>query len=187
MAVVSPVDIGRLLRELQAVDEQLLQLGLREPGTSVSLPKLSQLLEQTVQLNNLNLLQQTDRQRLQTFLAAVKEQAPLLHISFSSDPSPAFMEKLMAWLRREINPLVLVTVGLQPNLAAGCVVRSTNKYFDFSLRANLAKNREAMIAELMKSLAPPAAPDAPADQVVASAPVPAAAPAPASAADKVAA
>jgi hypothetical protein len=72
-------------------------------------------------------------------------------------------------------------------LAAGCVVRSTNKYFDFSLRANLAKNREAMIAELMKSLAPPAAPDAPADQVVASAPVPAAAPAPASAAEKVAA
>lgn len=185
MAVVSPVDIGRLLRELQAVDEQLLQLGLREPGTSVSLPKLSQLLEQTVQLNNLNLLQQADRQRLQTFLAAVKEQAPLLHISFSSDPSPAFMEKLMAWLRREINPLVLVTVGLQPNLAAGCVVRSTNKYFDFSLRANLAKNREAMIAELMKSLAPPDAPDAPADPVVASAPVPAAAPVAAS--EKVAA
>jgi hypothetical protein len=152
VAVISPVDLGRLLRELQDVDDKLLQLGIREPGTAVSLPRLSQLLEQTVQLNNLNLLQETDRKRLQTFLSAVKEQAPLLHISFSSDPSPAFMEKLMAWLRREINPLVLVTVGLQPNLAAGCVVRSTNKYFDFSLRANLAKNRDMMVAELTNRL-----------------------------------
>ena len=54
----------------------------------------------------------------------------------------------MTWLRREIHPLVLMTVGLQPNIGAGCIVRTTNKYFDFSLRQDFANKRDLLQAAL---------------------------------------
>lgn len=142
--VASPADVGRLIRELDAIDETLLQLGLRKGDHEVKMPKTSQLMDQTVTLNKLNLLLPDDRKVLVEFLALVKKEAPLLHVSFSADPSPAFIEKLMAWLRREIHPTVLITIGLQPNIGAGCIVRSTNKYFDLSLKQSFAKKREML-------------------------------------------
>src|SRR5438046_2381553 len=86
LLVVGPVDVGRLIRELEAIDDQLLQAHLR--NTESRLPKMSQLMEQTVELNKLNLLHDTDRKRLHELLATVREQAPVLHVSFSADPSP---------------------------------------------------------------------------------------------------
>ncbi len=147
--VNSPRDIGRLAREIESINETLLQLKLRKGGDELKLPKTSYLLDRLIELNKLNLLHATDRQRLLQFLQLVKQQAPLLHISFSADPSPAFMEKLMAWLRQEIHPATLVTVGLQPNIGAGCIVRTTNRRFDFSLRENFTKNRQMLISQLV--------------------------------------
>lgn len=146
--ISTPVDVGRLLREVQAVNETLLQLQLRKTGEQVALPKISQPLDQLVQLNKLNLLQEADRKKLEKFLLSVKEKAPVLHVSFSADPSVPFMEKLISWLRREIDPLVIVTVGLQPAIGAGCVVRTTNKQFNFSLRENFKKKRDLLRDQL---------------------------------------
>ena len=72
-----------------------------------------------------------------------------MHISFSADPSPLFTQKLIAWLRSEIHPLVLLQIGLQPNMGAGCVVRTSNKYFDFSLRDRF-KSKGEMLAKIMQ-------------------------------------
>ncbi len=146
--VFSPADLGRLIRELELLDEALLQLSLRPGGKEVKLPKTTRLLDQTAQLNKLNLLQEADRQWLEKSLGAVKGKAPVLHISFSVEPSAAFLEKLLTWLRREIHPLVLVTIGLQPTLGVGCVVRGTNQYFDFSLREAFAKKRHLLLSSL---------------------------------------
>jgi F0F1-type ATP synthase delta subunit len=118
------------------------------------MPKTSQLMDHTIELNKLNLLHEADRKHLQQFLQAVQDKAPLLHISFSADPSVAFLEKLIAWLRQEIHPLVLVTVGLQPNIGAGCIVRSINRQFDCSLRKDFATKREL----LQEALVPEAQP-----------------------------
>jgi hypothetical protein len=146
--VASPADVGRLVHELEQIGEALLQLGLRAGGTAVKMPKTSRLMDQVIQLNQLNLLAAADRAALGQYLATVRQRAPVLHISFSADPSPAFTEKLMVWLRREINPHMLLTIGLQPGIGAGCVVRTTNKYFDFSLRQDFAKKRELLLAGL---------------------------------------
>lgn len=141
VAVVSPTDLGRLLHELTAIDESLLQLGLRKTGSDVKLPKTSQLLDELCELNGLNLLQPSDRARLLHFLKLIQQQAPVLHISFGADPTAQFTGKLVAWLREEIHPQVLLTIGLQPAIGAGCVLRTTNKYFDFSLRNNLKQKQ----------------------------------------------
>lgn len=146
--VATPVDVGRLLRELEAIDNVLLQLQLRKGTDKPELPKTSQLMDQLVELNKLNLLVVDDRKRLNAFLASVQAKAPVLHISFSVDPQTAFIEKLMAWLRREVHPLVLITVGLQPNIGAGCIVRSVNKYFDFSLRQDFTNKHDLLREKL---------------------------------------
>lgn len=148
MLVSSPADLGRLIRELDAIDEALLQLGLRHTGQEVKMPKTTKLMDQTLQLNGVNLLHESERQSLQKFLVDTKAHAPVLHISFSVDPSTAFLDKLLTWLRQEIHPLVLVTIGLQPTLGVGCVVRTTNKYFDFSLREDFVKKRGLLLARL---------------------------------------
>ena len=142
--VSTPVDVGRLLRETQEVKETLLQLQLRQAGKQPALPKISSGLDQLVQLNKLNLLQEADRKQLETFLKTLKDSAPVVHVSFSADPSVSFMEKLVAWLRREIDPLIIVTVGLQPAIGVGCVVRTTNKQYNFSLRENFKKKRDLL-------------------------------------------
>jgi hypothetical protein len=147
LLVVGPVDVGRLVRELEAIDNYLLQAKLR--NTESRLPRVSQLMEQTVELNKLNLLHEADRKQLQELLKTVREQAPVLHISFSADPSAVFIEKLMAWLRREIHPVVLLTIGLQPNIGAGCIVRSTNKQFDCSLRQDFLKKRDLLMSKIV--------------------------------------
>lgn len=147
--VVSPSDVGRLLRELEELDGTLLDRTLRKSGKEANMLKASQLMEQTVELNKLNLLHDADRLQLRQFLQNVKNRAPVLHMSFSSDPSPIFLGKLMAWLRREIHPQILITIGLQPSIGAGCIVRSTNRHFDFSLRQDFAKKRDLLLSKLI--------------------------------------
>ena len=161
LSVVSPVDVGRLIRELESIDNTVLEQVLRSQATTE--PQTSRLMTQLVPLNHVNLLDEGDRKLLTQLLVTVRQKAPVLHISFSADPTPAFTEKLMAWLRREIHPLVLMTTGLQPNIGAGCIVRSTNHYFDCSLRQNFMNKRELLMMKLQPEVAPNAAQAHPAE------------------------
>jgi F0F1-type ATP synthase delta subunit len=55
----------------------------------------------------------------------------------------------MTWLRQNIDSQVLVQVGLQPAIAAGCVVRTRNRQFDLSLGQNFKRQR-AVLAEQLR-------------------------------------
>ena len=147
--VVSPADLSRLVRELETIDSAINDRRLRKKGDSAQMLKASQLLDQTISLNKLNLLQKQDREQLAQFLQTVQTKAPVLHMSFSADPSAAFLSRLMVWLRQEIHPHVLLNVGLQPTIGAGCILRTTNKYFDFSLRQHFAKKRMLLLEQLI--------------------------------------
>lgn len=146
--VIGRVDVGRLLREVEALDNFMKQAAIRQPGTPLKMPKTSRMMDEMVTNNKLNLLREDDRVRLLKFLQSVKSKAPIMHMSFSADPSPSFLTKLVAWLRTEIHPLVLVQIGLQPNIGAGAIVRTTNKHFDFSLRQRFKKEREKLVDKL---------------------------------------
>lgn len=148
VSVAGPADLGRLIREAELIDDTLLQLGLRSGGKEVKLPKTSRLMDQVADLNGLNLLRANDRKALRSFLDGVKKASPVMHMSFSADPGPDFMDKLMTWLRREIHPTVLLNIGLQPNIGAGCILRTTNKQFDFSLRQDFAGKRDLLLQKI---------------------------------------
>jgi hypothetical protein len=147
-SVVTRIDVGRLKRELQGLENSLQQLALREPTTQVKLPRTSRLLDELAEANKLNLLQAADRQAVLQFLELLHTKGPRLHMSFGADPTPRFMGRLVAWLRQEIHPLLLLQVGLDPSLGAGCVVRTPNHQFDLSLRRYFADQRGLLTAKL---------------------------------------
>src|SRR3989344_8018466 len=142
LTAVSRMDVMRAIREIDALDDFLAQSAIRQPGTNVKLPKTSRVMDEVVEINKLNILVEADRKGLLKLMKQVYEEAPVLHISFSADPSPLFIQRLVSWLRVEVHPSVLLKIGLQPNIGAGCTIRTKNKYFDFSLRQNFKNQRQ---------------------------------------------
>ena len=146
--VFGVVEVRRLKRELEALDDYMQQTTIREPGRQPALPRLSRLMEGLATDNGRNLLVDSDRQELRQFLGNIEKTAPTVHVSFASDPSSAFIAKLVTWLRGNIHPQILLQIGLQPTIAAGCIVRTANKSFDLSLRQNLTEQRGKLIEAL---------------------------------------
>lgn len=148
VTVCSPVDVRRLIRELENIDDFLHESTVRKPGTSTKMPRTSRLLDEVIQVNSINVLLEDGRYRLKDYLVLVNTKAPVVHMSFSADPSPLSLKRLVTWLRNEVHPYALLDVGLQPGIGAGCMVRTTNKYFDLSLKQHLEKQRDLLTEKL---------------------------------------
>ena len=99
-------------------------------------------------MNHFNLLQTADRRAAAAFLLSVKQNAPVLHISFATDPTAAFTVKIIIWLRTNIHPYLLLKIGLEPRIAAGCIIRTPSKQYDFSLRRHFIDQRDQLISAL---------------------------------------
>jgi F0F1-type ATP synthase delta subunit len=143
--IVSQVDITRILRELKSLDDFFVATKTRPAGTSMQLPKLTRLLDQVARENKLNLLEESHRKALYQELDQIVARAPLLHISFAAEPSTQALEKILVWFRANIHPQALLQVGLQPTIAAGCVLRTPNKVFDMSLRNHLIEQQKYLM------------------------------------------
>ncbi len=145
ISVIGKVDLGRLLKEVSDIDDFLEQATIRQPGTALKLPKMTKSVEEVVTTNKINLLVEADRRALLTFLTDIRKNAPEIHMSFSAEPSASFIQKIITYLRENIHPHVLLQVGLQPTIGAGFMMRTTNKYYDFSLRTTLKGKNQILI------------------------------------------
>ena len=116
----------------------------------MALPKMTKAFDELVSINNLNLLHDEDRKQLKHFLDSIQRRAPRLHMSFSVDPSTLFLQRLIEYVRKALHPYALVQVGLQPSIGAGCVLRTTNKVFDLSLREDFKKKRSLLMQYVAK-------------------------------------
>jgi len=151
-SVVSQVDVARVMRELTALSDFFISTQARPPGSNIQPPRLSRSLDQLAQANKVNLLEEAQRRQLYNELNEVLGRAPLIHMSFASEASPKALDKIIAWLRSNIHPQTLLQVGLQPTIAAGCMVRTTNQVFDLSLRTHL-RAQEPYLTQLIASSA----------------------------------
>jgi F0F1-type ATP synthase delta subunit len=143
--IVSQVDVARILRELKNLDDFFIAAKTRKAGSPMQLPRLTRLLDQVARENNYNLLEESHRKALYQELDQIIGTAPLLHISFAAEPSTQALEKILIWFRTNIHAQALLQVGLQPTIAAGCVLRTNNKVFDMSLRENLSKQKPFLV------------------------------------------
>lgn len=141
-------DVGRLLRELEMLSDFLGQASIRQPGTAVQAPKTSNVFDEMVTKNKLNMLQEDHRSKLKNFLSSLREKAPVLHVSFSAEPSPMISQQLTAWVRQNLHPYIILQIGLNPSIGAGCILRTTNKFFDLSLREKFNSQKAALAQQL---------------------------------------
>lgn len=145
--VVSRSDVSKALREIDKINDYFHQASIR--GSSPSdMPTLSRSLNALAEANQLNIIHADHRSVLKEFLTRLKSKAPVIHISFPSEASPAFIAKILGWFRTEVHPHVVLHVGLQPELAAGCVVRTTNRMFDFSLRKRFEQSKKKLLESI---------------------------------------
>lgn len=135
-------DINRLLRELEALEEALIVKATKDS----LLPKVTSLLNQTALANGYKLLEQTHRRHIVDQLTKIRDHAPTVHISFAAEPSPKVAETILSWLRSNVHRYALLQIGLQPAIAAGCVLRTPNKIFDMSLGATLQKQTPYLLS-----------------------------------------
>ncbi|HEV7454798.1 MAG TPA: hypothetical protein VGO07_06080 [Candidatus Saccharimonadales bacterium] len=156
--VFGRVEVRRLKRELETLNEFVSQAEIREPGKQPPIPRVSRLLEALATDNGLQLLQAAHRAQLRQFLTVVEKDAPNIHISFAIDPSAAFTSKMVNWMRANVHPFALLEVGLQPTIAAGCIIRTNNKVFDFSLREHFADAEGLLMKALESTIAATANP-----------------------------
>jgi hypothetical protein len=115
-SVITVHDVNQLIRELDSIGDFFINIKSRDKTAILNLPQTSRLLEDVIQYNKLNLSKAQDREWLKLILQSVRTQAPALHISFSRDPNRNFLEKIVANIRREIHPLAILEVGLQPGI-----------------------------------------------------------------------
>jgi hypothetical protein len=139
-------DLHRVRREMAMLDDYYEQAKLRK--MPLTLLKTSVHLAELVSENAVDLNDPRHRQRLLKFVDHIVADAPVIHISFATDPSPDFFIKIVEWFRISIHPQVLISVGVQPSIAAGCVLRTPNHYYDFSLRQHFTAHRQLLIDKL---------------------------------------
>ncbi len=152
LSIASQADINRLLREIGALDDYFIAARTKSKDDNSLLPRITRLLTLLASDNQINLAVESQRTELKAKLQNVLKTAPVLHISFAADPDPRLTDAILDWLRANIHPYTLLVIGLQPSIAAGCVLRTPNKIFDMSLRDHL-KGQEKYLAELIKESA----------------------------------
>ncbi|MBP6917023.1 F0F1 ATP synthase subunit delta [Candidatus Saccharibacteria bacterium] len=136
----SKQDITYVYRELRSFLDTVEQSAIRGDDP-INYPAITSSLRALAQENKLDLRDQNVCKQLLNDLELLKKKALSIHISFPADPSQEVLQKLIIWFRKNVNPQIIIQVGLQPTIAAGVVVRTPNKRFDFSLRQHLYSNR----------------------------------------------
>lgn len=133
-------DVSYVHRELRVFYDMMIQSVMRHDNP-VKYPAISDSLRQLASLNQIDLRDQASCERLIKDLELVKTRSPAIHISFPVEPSRDALDRLIEWFRKEIDPIAVISVGLQPTIAAGVVLRTPNHQFDFSLRKHLDDNK----------------------------------------------
>jgi hypothetical protein len=149
-SVASRRDVIRLHREVRIFFDSVEQSIMRHENP-VRYPGISEHLRAVALDNQIDLKDLKKCQQLIDDLDLIKDKAPSVHVSFPTEPTPEIMQKLVEWFRQEIDQHIVIQVGMQPTIAAGIILRTPNKQFDFSLRKHLYQNRHKL-AEAINSV-----------------------------------
>ena len=136
VSILSKADLARAIRELEDYDRQAQQAALR--GATLAVTHFSQGIIEIARTEELQLDATSDRQQLLSQLQHLQGQTQQVNVSFAVQPSRRVVETITTWLRRNVSPSIIVQVGIQPSLIGGCVIRTTNRVFDFGFSQHLA-------------------------------------------------
>lgn len=149
-SVVSRVDMSRMVSDAERIDNELTTDAVRTKagGANSVTPTLSEQLAAFLELNQLSLDDSHKRSELIKQLRLLKDEVPVIHMTFAVEADRESLGQLVSWLRQEIHKQAVIAVGLQPALVAGVYLRTPNHVHDLSLKAQLEGSRDLLIKEL---------------------------------------
>jgi F0F1-type ATP synthase delta subunit len=155
VTVSSRIQLAQLVRELEGLENEfesqkakVRATGMGDDTTEFKIPNMTRSLADCVELNQVDILSGQGRHKLKRVLVAAKEHAPTIHLTFASEIDPQSLRQIVTYVRREIHPGALISVGLQPGIVGGAYIRTPNHVHDFSLRALLQGKRGIIAREL---------------------------------------
>lgn len=146
-SLVTRIDMARLISEVEQLDADMTAEAARTKvgAASGARPVLSDQLTDFLTVNQVDVESAEQRRQAIAGLRQLKDEAPVVHMTFATTADQASLSKLADWLRRSVHPQSLMVVGLQPNLIGGVYVRTTNQVHDLSVRAKLANSRHLLV------------------------------------------
>ncbi len=144
--VATKVDVARMVSDLERVDAELTTAEIR--GGDYATPAMSEQLHEFLSQNAVTLDNSQHRTDLLKEVRKLKDNAPVIHMTFAVAADPESLQQLVAWTRQSVHPQAVIEVGLQPALIAGVHVRTTNHIQDLSMRGALKGGHAILIKEL---------------------------------------
>lgn len=153
--IATKADLVNVLRNLEDVLDTYRENSIRsdegvdftaQTDVSSNLAALVQENQLAVDVRTLN--------ALQTWLNQLKDRAPVVRFTLASDPTPEFLGRIVSWLRQASGQFVLVRFGIQPSIAAGCIMYTPAHHYDFSLRSKILKSGSILIKYVSGDNAP---------------------------------
>jgi hypothetical protein len=149
-ALIGRSDLARLVREVETIDNDLESQKVRNRGTQngYSMPTMSRSMTDFLQQNSIDVGKDQVRMVVKDQLRKLKDKAPVIHMTFAAEADPEFLQQLTAWIRQNIHPQALLSIGMQPSLVGGVYMRTPNHVHDFSLKSLLHGKRDVIVNEL---------------------------------------
>lgn len=148
--VVTRRDVAQLVLEAEEVDSAMTAADVRRRTSRKRQlrPILSEQFMNFLDTNDIKIENSKTRSELIRQLRSLKGDVPVVHMTFAATADIDSLQRIAAWLRKEIHGQAVIEVGLQPALIAGVHIRTVNSIHDLSLRGRLQGQRELLIKEL---------------------------------------
>lgn len=124
--------------QLLAVAEELHQFGIHMAKTGSKTEPLSPLAETAFSMISAPERNKPEAvENLRAQLEQMAATAPAITLTLAASPPRTLRNELVRWLRQSIRPDILVNIHVNPDIAGGVVIRSTNRIYDCSFRSAL--------------------------------------------------
>lgn len=131
--VVVTRDAQNLLRSLEQAESSANQEGGSEDTQVVALVAANQ-----------TLYEHKGAKGLAVALAETLKIAPVFELILATHPHDSFLQEIIGWFRREIDPNCLLKISVRQTIGGGVIVRSKNRIFDFSLRPKILASKSKL-------------------------------------------
>jgi F0F1-type ATP synthase delta subunit len=142
--LISRQDVVQAHRELGGFIDSTMQSVMRHDNP-IKYPAISAELQAVASVNQIDLRHEAECRKLLADLEQLSSQAPIIQFSFADEPPLEVLQKIVARLRKEINPQIVVKIGLNPTIAGGMIMQTPAHRYDFSLRRQLNNHRKDLI------------------------------------------
>ncbi len=134
----STQQISALLTELEKLKPEVFALPQKWPSH----------LQEFAQINALGNLTVASQSKLISFVKEVLASSPQLSLIVASMPNNEDLSELTGWFRSYIHPHATLHIAQNSDLLAGCILRTKDKVYDFSLRSSLFANSAKLVERL---------------------------------------